>query len=438
MTGALITVLIVALHALLALRPPLPRYSTPFNLQFAFGWWINEIPGFGLYWLLSSTTAVLQLRADSPVWWMVVVIGLLDVAVLVQLGLRMRFARAVLTAALAEAFGPGRAPRYSRPVWWRVLLAPFISWRPDVRRIANRQYGPGRGRRIDLYVSRRAQAISRSGRSGWSGRSREPRAEAPVLLYLHPGGFRIGNKMLGGKPLLYRLAAQGWVVASADYRLFRADYADQLADTRAALAWLRENAGVHGGDPEEVFLAGGSAGAHLAATVALGGDEVAGVIGFYGYYGSVGPLPGRRSPQQCLNPAAPPFLIVHGEVDTLVRYEDARAFAEDLRAVSRQPVAYAEVPGMHHNFDFFQSPRFSAVMDTVERFAELVLARRARIEAVLDDKALHHDRPAGRPLAAALPANDGSGEADVEVGGSTSAIHPATSWVSGPSGSGKG
>lgn len=382
MTGALTTTLIVGLHALLAFRPPRPRHSTPFNLQFAFGWWINEIPVFGLYWLLSGTTAVLQLRTDAPVWWVVVVVGLLDVAVLVQLGLRMRFARPVLTAALAEAFGPGAAPRYSRPVWWRVLLAPFISWRPDVRRIANRQYGTGRGRRIDLYVARRAEAARRSGESGRSGRPGgsgwpgEPRAGAPVLLYLHPGGFRLGSKMLGGKPLLYRLAAQGWLVASADYRLFRADYADQLADTRAALAWLRENAGAHGGDPDTVFLAGGSAGAHLAATAALSGDEVAGVIGLYGYYGSVGPGPGPRSPQQCLNPAAPPFLIVHGEVDTLVRREDARAFAENLRAVSRRPVAYAEVPGMHHNFDFFHSPRFSAVIDTVERFTELVLERR--------------------------------------------------------------
>ena len=184
------------------------------------------------------------------------------------------------------------------------------------------------------------------------------------------------------------------MVASANYRL-RTDYADQLADARAAVTWLREQAGSLGGDPGKLFLAGGSAGAHLAATAALAGEEAAGVVGFYGYYGSVGPGPGPRSPQQCLNPSAPPFLIVHGEVDPLVRREDARAFAENLRAVSRQPVAYAEAPGMHHNFDFFHSPRFSAVIDTVERFAELVLSRRAaRNEAVLNDELLHPDRPA--------------------------------------------
>ena len=359
MTGAMTTVLIVGLHALLALRPPRPRHSTPFNLQFAFSWWINEIPVFGLYWLLLGTTAVHQLRTEAAGWWVVVVIALLDVAVLVQLGLRMRFARPVLAASLEEAFGPGAAPRFTRPVWWRVFVLPFMSWQPDVRRVADRQYGPDRRQRLDLYLPRRT-----------------PRPGAPVLLYLHPGGFRIGSKVLGGQPMFYRLAAQGWVVASANYRLGRADYAQQLADARAAVSWLREHAGVHGGDLGKVFLAGGSAGAHLAATAALTGTEVAGVIGLYGYYGSVGPGPGPRSPHLCLGAQAPPFLIVHGEVDTLVRREDARAFVEDLRAVSGEPVAYAEVPGMSHNFDFFHSPRFSAVIDTIERFAELVLQRR--------------------------------------------------------------
>lgn len=363
MTGAVMTALIVGLHAGLALYPPRPRHSMPFNLQFAFGWWINEYPVLGLYWLLSGTTAVLQLRTDLPVWWVAMVIILLDLAVLARLGLRMRPARDVLSAALVEAFGSTAVPSYTRPVWWRILLVPFVSWRPDVRRIANRHYGPGRGRRIDLYVAR-STVRPQPGQSGSGGTG------APVLLYLHSGGFRIGSKALGAHPLLYRLAAQGWVVASANYRLGR-DYSEQLADTRAALAWLRARAADHGGNPGTVFLAGGSAGAHLAATAALTGSDVAGVIGLYGYYGGVGAGPGPRSPLECLTPDAPPFLIVHGSVDTLVLHEDVSAFVEKLRAVSRSPVACALLPGTHHNFDFFHSPRFSAVMDAVERFAEL-------------------------------------------------------------------
>ena len=52
MTGALNTSLMVGLFALMALRPPMPRRSSPFNLQFALGYLINEQPFLGLWWLL--------------------------------------------------------------------------------------------------------------------------------------------------------------------------------------------------------------------------------------------------------------------------------------------------------------------------------------------------------------------------------------------------
>ena len=183
--------------------------------------------------------------------------------------------------------------------------------------------------------------------------------------------------MLGSRALIYRLAAQGWVCVSAGRRLFRAGYREQLADARGALAWVRYNAEAYGGDPDRVFAAGGSAGAHLAATAAMTGSNVAAVIGMYGYYGSVGAGPGSTSPQEVINPDAPPFFIIHGALDTLVLHHEARAFAERVRAVSRQPVVYAELPGAQHNFDFFQSIRFHAVTDAIVRFAELTLGSTA-------------------------------------------------------------
>lgn len=137
---------------------------------------------------------------------------------------------------------------------------------------------------------------------------------------------------------------------------------------------MRGNAEAYGGDPGTVFVAGGSAGAHLAATAALTGSQVSGVIGLYGYYGNVsGSGPGPTSPQACINPEAPPFLVVHGALDTLVLRQEARGFADRLRAVSRQPVVYAELAGTHHNFDFFHSLRFHTVTDAIIRFTELTL-----------------------------------------------------------------
>jgi acetyl esterase/lipase len=246
-------------------------------------------------------------------------------------------------------------PGHTRPPWWRIVFLPIVSWRPDVRRIRNLRYGPARrGNRLDVYVSRRHH-----------------RTGAPVLVYVHGGGFRMGSKMLGARHLIHRLAARGWVCVSADYRLLGATHSDQLHDTRAALSWVCAHAERYGGDPDLIFAAGGSAGANLVSTAALTGTDVRGVIGMYGYYGNVdGSAVG---PQECVNPDAPPFLVIHGVLDTLVLRDDARTFADDLCAVSRQPVVHAELPGAHHNFDYFPSLRFHAVTDAIIRFADLTV-----------------------------------------------------------------
>lgn len=353
----MITALIVALFAATALRPPMPRHSSPFNLQFAFGWWINEQPFLGLWWLLAGTMGTLIHPDSGAMWWLLVGVTAVDALLLARIAIRVRAARPTLSAALQTAFGARGIPRYTRPAWCRIVLLPIVAWRPDVRRIRNRRYGPARrGNRLDVYVSRR----------------RHRPAGAPVLVYFH-GSFRMGNKMLGARPLIYRLAAAGWVCISADRRLLRARYADQLADARAALTWARANAEAYGGDPNTVLVAGGSAGAHLAATTALSGADVSGVVALYGYYGNVegGSVP--TSPHAYINPEAPPFLIIHGALDTLVLRTEAREFAERLRAVSQQPVVYAELPGTQHNFDFFHSLRVHAVTDAIARFAELTV-----------------------------------------------------------------
>lgn len=359
MNSAVTTPLIVGLFTLMALRPPMPRASSPFNVQFALGYLINELPFLGLWWLLSGTLAVLLEPAFlSTQWWLIVGLTIADAAMLAAIALRARTARPMLTKALRVAFGDQLEPRTTRPSWWRLVLIPVVSWRPDVRKSRNITYGPkGRGNRLDVYTSRR-----------------RIRADAPVLVYLHGGAFRMGSKSLGAHPLLYRLAAEGWVCISADYRLFRAQYGDQLDDAHAVLEWTRAHARTYGGDPGKILVAGGSSGAHLAATAALTGAPVRGVIAMYGYYGNAGSS--RRegaSPHDHIHAHAPPFLVVHGAKDTLVLAEDARAFADRLRAVSRQPVAYAQLPGAQHNFDFFHSLRFHSVIDAVADFARLTI-----------------------------------------------------------------
>jgi acetyl esterase/lipase len=82
------------------------------------------------------------------------------------------------------------------------------------------------------------------------------------------------------------------------------------------------------------------------------------------------------SPLHRITADAPPFLVVHGRNDTLVPVREARTFVERLRATSKNPVVYAEVPGAQHAFDIFPSFRSAGVLRGVARFLEWCHATR--------------------------------------------------------------
>ena len=76
----------------------------------------------------------------------------------------------------------------------------------------------------------------------------------------------------------------------------------------------------------------------------------------------------RASPLDRIHADAPPFLIIHGDKDTLAPVRDARRFAEELRATSNSEVLYVELHGAQHAFDTFGSPRTRRMVKAVERF----------------------------------------------------------------------
>ena len=93
-------------------------------------------------------------------------------------------------------------------------------------------------------------------------------AKAPVLLFVHGGGWSIGDKAHAAGSKAKWANAQGWAFASANYRLVpQATVEQQAADVASAIAWLRANAASEGLDPDRIVLMGHSAGAHLAALV---------------------------------------------------------------------------------------------------------------------------------------------------------------------------
>jgi acetyl esterase/lipase len=76
----------------------------------------------------------------------------------------------------------------------------------------------------------------------------------------------------------------------------------------------------------------------------------------------------KASPLHRVGPDAPPFFVVHGASDTLVPPSEARAFVRALRARSRAPVAYAEIPGAQHAFELFPSVRSQITRSGIEVF----------------------------------------------------------------------
>ena len=93
----------------------------------------------------------------------------------------------------------------------------------------------------------------------------------PVMIYIHGGGFRILSKdthwMFG-----YGFAQRGWLVFNINYRLApRHPFPAALEDAAAALQWVVAEASTYGGDIERLALAGESAGANLALSLAIAG-----------------------------------------------------------------------------------------------------------------------------------------------------------------------
>ena len=281
-----------------------------------------------------------------------------------------------LGAGWRTAIDPGLAARLRRrfPLA-RILLLPLSRRRRDVERVANLAYGDaGRRNLLDLYRHR----------AGPSG--------GPVLIHLHGGGYTQGHKNSQSLPLLYRLASQGWVCVSANYRLRpAAEYPDPLVDLKKVIAWVRAHGPEYGADPALLFVSGSSAGGHLASLAALTPNDpafqpgfedadtsVAAAIGLNAWYGGYYGQDDASSPLTHARPDAPPFFIAHGDHDTVVPVEVARLFADTLGRVSASPVVYAELLGAQHAFDLFGSLRFELVVDAVVAFTAWVRSSAAR------------------------------------------------------------
>lgn len=221
------------------------------------------------------------------------------------------------------------------------------------------------GKQALSYGADRLQAVDY-----WAGPSRN----APLVVFVHGGGWSRGDKrMMDGSDKLAHWRAQGYAVASVNYRLVPdATVEQQASDVAAAVALLRGRAGVLGFDRRRIALVGHSAGAHLVALVGtdpaylsgagLSLADIDGVVPLDGAaynvaqqldegprimgrmyrqaFGADAARQERLSPTaQAASPNAPAFLILH------VQRPDGIKQSEALGAALRRAGTDAEVRG---------------------------------------------------------------------------------------------
>ena len=122
----------------------------------------------------------------------------------------------------------------------------------DLMRTADRVYGSHERHCLDVYSSTALDA---------------PR---PVIVFVHGGGFVRGQKSAEGSPFYGNIGAwavrQGFVAVAINYRLApESPWPGGAEDIGAAIAWVWEHIGEYGGDAENIFLFGQSAGSmHVA------------------------------------------------------------------------------------------------------------------------------------------------------------------------------
>ncbi len=206
-----------------------------------------------------------------------------------------------------------------------LALVSAVSNDDGVTASTDRRYGMLPRQQLDIYSPKSGEA-----------------ALCPVVIFFYGGSWQTGER---GQ---YRfvgeaLAAQGFIAVVPDYRVYpEVKFPTFVEDGAAAVRWVHDHILEFGGDPRRVFLMGHSAGAHIAAMLALdprhlaaqglSPEDLRGFIGLAGPYdflplksaalvdifGGADGIPDTQ-PITFVSTRSPPALLLHGADDTTVR-----------------------------------------------------------------------------------------------------------------------
>jgi len=247
---------------------------------------------------------------------------------------------------------------------------------PSVKALKDLEYGKASGRAmlLDLYLPEKAD---------------KPLA---LIIWIHGGAWMAGSKD-DPSPAL-RFTANGYAVAQVGYRLSQeARFPAQIHDCKAAVRWLQANAAKYNLDPNKFVAWGGSAGGHLVALLGTSGgvaelegndndlresSRVQAVVDWFGltdflHIGDAksdlqhnapdspeskligGALlenkdkAAKASPITYVSKDAPPFLIMHGDHDRTVPFNQSELLYATLKKAGVD-VTLIPVKGAGHGF----------------------------------------------------------------------------------------
>lgn len=243
--------------------------------------------------------------------------------------------------------------------------------------------------------------------------AKKTEAPLPVIVFIHGGGWRNGDKSSGAGQVGRYVASGQYAAVSVGYRLSgEATWPAQIHDCKAAVRWIKGNAEKYGLDADKIGVWGTSAGGHLVSMLGTSGDvkelegslgkhldqnsQVTCVVNFFGPENFLtmvrqpstinrtqggqypealllgGPVDERQSAAREASPVThasagdPPFFTAHGTEDPVVPYVQALEIHEVLQKAG-VPSLLQEMTGGGHGF------RSEQLESRVQQFFDLHL-----------------------------------------------------------------
>ncbi len=243
-------------------------------------------------------------------------------------------------------------------------------------------------------------------------------APVPVVIWVHGGGWRNGAKGNGGRAR--NMTTRGFAVVDVEYRLSgEALFPAQIEDCKTAVRWVKANAKKYNLDSDHIGAWGSSAGGHLVALMGLTHDEkafetpehgqyssrVQAVCNWYGptdflrmndFEGRIdhdsadspesrligGPIQENEEKVAAANPITyvskndPPMLIVHGEKDRAVPYNQSELLYAAMKKAGLD-VALYKVVNADHGFRNATRDSAASLFEMAAQFLEKHLKPRS-------------------------------------------------------------